>query len=327
MLNEPIDFWLTFMPKFDKQIFIMNQNPGNVHFGTLLKFLKQYFYPLLITGILSLAAGFAIWLLMPNRYLSYAVVIPNRSTVLENVLHGEDFGFEIQTDWVMDVMTSQAVKDSIVQKFHLKERYEIDTTDERSLATLDDYYYDYIKIKKNRRNSIAVTVVDFNPDTAAAIANEIVRIASLVREELLNRNKKRALESITAEYTLKTKQFEDFLRTRGKMESVEDADSELPRMKKRRTRLSLEEELYYLEYERSYLEYMAAKDKYQKALQSVENAPPDVYLVSEAVPRYDKVSPKLSVILPLAFLGSEILMICLLMIVSSWKEARNQLED
>ncbi|MEX0982227.1 MAG: hypothetical protein WD577_10460 [Bacteroidales bacterium] len=150
-----------------------------------------------------------------------------------------------------------------------------------------------ISIDKNRYHSVSVKVKDTDPQRAADMANDIVRLGDVVKNNMLIENKMAAVNFAKEQYLAKQKELEV---TEKSMHLIFSGErnlnvEEMIEMKKAET-------IYYMELE----ELLERKNYYHTLLQSMETSLPHSYIISPAVASFDIVWPKRWIIsLALAF--------------------------
>lgn len=140
--------------------------------------------------VLSVAAS----LILPKIYAATASVFPPQrdgllgsgmaGTRLESgagALAGSFFGIKSPADVWVGVLKSTTVRDALIEKFQLKERYGTRTMDETRKVLASK-----VSITKDKDEIIHITVEDRDPDTAAGIANAFT-------EELDNVNRRTSM--------------------------------------------------------------------------------------------------------------------------------------
>jgi tyrosine-protein kinase Etk/Wzc len=166
----------------------MEHNTGILYLLKLL-FLKRK--PLSIVAVLSAIAGVALAYSIPVYYKSEAVFYPlSPQSYDPRFLFSAGginfFGSGEDADRIITIGNSSKISEYVIKKYDLRERYDIDSTDPLSSINTEKKFYKNYKISEDDRSAISVTVYDKNPDTAAIIANDIVKqIDSLNRLPLI----------------------------------------------------------------------------------------------------------------------------------------------
>lgn len=135
--------------------------------SNLLKLVDKWKYHLLvIVGVAAILAGiFSGPTFITPMYKSYAVAYP------ANI---EPYSEESETEQMLQIINSQEIIDSVIEKFDLAKHYEIDKDYVYWRTTLLYEYHQNIGISKTPYESVLIEVLDKNPDTAMLIVNAIL---------------------------------------------------------------------------------------------------------------------------------------------------------
>jgi len=153
--------------------------------------------------IVCLSSSLIVIFLVESQFESSIIIYPTTTSSVSQALLVEhnpyrkdvlEFGEEEQTEELLQVLNSDAIRDSIINKFDLYAHYGIDSLDNFHKTTINNTFDDLIKVKKTQFNSIKVTVLDKNPKTAAEIANSYLYFMDSVINSI---RKKRANQSLT----------------------------------------------------------------------------------------------------------------------------------
>ena len=142
-----------------------------------LKLLMKWKYQLLI--IILVTAGLAALFSGPRfitpLYKSYAVVYPSNLQL---------YSKESATEQMMQVVNSQDITDSVINKFDLLKHYKIDTNYKYFRTKLLRLYGEYIKISKTSYEAVDVEVLDRNPDTAKQMVDAILHFYNIKMQNM-----------------------------------------------------------------------------------------------------------------------------------------------
>jgi capsule polysaccharide export protein KpsE/RkpR len=75
---------------------------------------------------------------------------------------------------MLEIMTSDDIKFSIIEQYDLYEHYYLDSTANGSLAKMMKYYDDNVIIEKTPNDAVKITVCDEDPQVAANMVNSII---------------------------------------------------------------------------------------------------------------------------------------------------------
>lgn len=127
---------------------------------------KWKYHLLIIVGIAAiLAAIFSGPTFITPMYKSYAVVYP------ANV---EPYSEESETEQMLQIMNSQDIIDSVINKFDLSKHYKIDPDYKYYQTILLYEYHQNVQISKTPFESVLIEVFDKSPDTAKLIVDAIL---------------------------------------------------------------------------------------------------------------------------------------------------------
>lgn len=262
-----------------------------VYFYTWRKLLLGFCAAGLITG--ALLAFF-----LPRKYNSTAVVFPSRTNLADKVLYDEDFGYEVHAEWLMEILNSSAIFDSLLVTGKLAEHYEVDTTSKYWRKTTQDEYEQHVTVLKSFRKSLSISVNDKDPEFAKWMCDEILRLANVVRESMLKANKGQAIAILEEELGQRKAELQNFEKEND--ETLSDPSLQITKDKFDRFRsTTLQQEKLLLQYETLLARYSDAKYRYEDAVRRFENSIPAIYIISPPQVNYKKVFPKFSVFLPL----------------------------
>ena len=175
--------------------------------------LSRWWKVLLLIGAVAFTLTFIAVKLATPLFESYAILYPTRSNNREKQLEEFAYGFEIQSERLMQLLESDIILDSVSQRFGLTNHYDIDTTDIAWYDRLLKKARDRIRFHKTRYSSVVISVMDEKPETAAAIANDIARLVNGVNADIVKSNAREVLEAVEEEYE----------RRRGRVSVINDS--------------------------------------------------------------------------------------------------------
>lgn len=135
----------------------------------LLKILIKWKYHLLIFFLVT--TGVAIFFSGPRfivpLYKSYAIVYPDNL---------KPYSEESTTEQMIQVLQSQGIVDSMIERFNLAQHYEIDPHYKYFMTELMRLYHDNVSIKKTSYEAVEIEVLDKDPDTAKLMVDAILSL-------------------------------------------------------------------------------------------------------------------------------------------------------
>ena len=133
----------------------------------LLKAVLKWKWHIVAVTIVAVVAGaiFSGPTFITPKFKSEAVLYPNGLS---------EFSDETYTEQMLQVMESQEIMDSVVEKFDLMNHYEIDKNYKYAKTALIGEYRDRISISKTPYDAVKIKVLDKDPQIAYNIVNEII---------------------------------------------------------------------------------------------------------------------------------------------------------
>lgn len=136
-------------------------------FRSLLKLVKKNFKLLAILAIISAIAGtiFSGPSFIRPKFKSTLVVFP---------INIFPVSIESETEQAQQIFLASAIRDSVIDKFNLWDHWGIAKDGDKAAYWMDLEYQTNISIARSQYESVVVKVMDYSPDTAKLIADEIL---------------------------------------------------------------------------------------------------------------------------------------------------------
>ena len=177
---------------------------SNFNFLWLISVIKKYLRVLvglfLLTSVLS---AFVSLFLIEEKFRSSVIIYPTTTSSISQALlvkHNPyrkdvlEFGEEEHAEQLLQVLHSDEIKVSIVDRFDLFDHYNINKLDLHHKTLMNEVYYKAVTIKKTKLNSIEISVLDKDPQVASDIANEYLDLIDFVIARIRQNRAKQALE-------------------------------------------------------------------------------------------------------------------------------------
>lgn len=141
---------------------------------------KSIFIALVVSLVVSAAGS---WFLLDNYYQSTAIFYPvnqaatDRGALFGNqLISGENgyYGSKHDANRVLTIANSRPVIDYVIEKYNLREHYDIDTTRRSWRTKLRKEFEENYKAIKTEKDAIEISLLDTDPELAATIVNDIV---------------------------------------------------------------------------------------------------------------------------------------------------------
>jgi tyrosine-protein kinase Etk/Wzc len=139
---------------------------------------------LILVSVIALIASVIVSLSITPRYKSSVIMFPVASiSVSKNLVETSvatsdtkdilTFGEDEEAERLLQILSSDQIREHVVKKFNLMQHYRIDTASRYPLTQLLNKYKSNIKYKRTQFLSIEIEVLDEDPQMAADIANSI----------------------------------------------------------------------------------------------------------------------------------------------------------
>ncbi|MFN0201638.1 MAG: Wzz/FepE/Etk N-terminal domain-containing protein [Bacteroidia bacterium] len=161
-------------------------------FLAFLRFLFQHKYKFLIASALGAAMALGYALFLPKKYTSIAVIYPTGGNDSEKSMQ---FGLDLHSDQIMQILISNAMRDSLVKTFHLTDYYGIDKQQPDWEATLDKKYRADVSFSKTRYLSMQIQVSTQKTELSAQMANKIIDYTTLIYNGVLGQSTQKLKEN------------------------------------------------------------------------------------------------------------------------------------
>lgn len=291
---------------------------------SLIQYLIKWKKPLMVIAILTAVVSSVVSLFIHDKYQSSVILYPTTTSSISKALISEhnsgkedilEFGDVEQAEQLIQILNSDEIRDKIVKKYNLVEHYCINPGDKYKNTKLNGRYQDNISFKLTKYMAVEIKVLDYNPDTAALIANEIAMLLDTVKNRMRKDIAEEAFRIVEKEYMYQkgyVQKLEDSLTTLREY-GVIDYESQAERITeqmatailqgKQSAVKALEEKLAVLskyggayvsirdqlEYEKKQLTFIHAK--YQEAKVDAENNLQHKFIVNRAFPAEKPVYP------------------------------------
>ncbi len=156
--------------------------------------------PLIIVTILGAIVSVVVSLMLPNYFKATSVLFPttfispSTSTLHINTNQETDpllIGDEDDLEKMIQLLQSDFITNSIIQKYNLIEHYGLSADDPHLNNKLQKTYEGNVTFNKTPYQGVIISVVDIDPQLAADMANDI---ASLYDTLVFNMQKQRSEE-------------------------------------------------------------------------------------------------------------------------------------
>ncbi len=151
----------------------------------LLVFLYRWRKVIISITAVGFAASILVSLLIRNKYKSTVILFPTTTSSVSKALLGDNrsskddilqFGEEEEAEQMLQILNSNVIRDSIIERYHLLEHYDIDPESETKQTDLYREYEGNITFQRTEFMSVKVEVLDTDREKAALMANDIAAL-------------------------------------------------------------------------------------------------------------------------------------------------------
>ena len=209
---------------------MLNKVKGSEDFDSsnFIVFMIQWRKPLLYVTLAALIASivFSSPLFITPKYKSTVIMFPTSSNSISKALLAEttgekqdilQFGEEEQTEQMLQILSSNLIRDRIIIKYNLMEHYEIKPDAKYKFTKLYETYEENVTFRRTEYMAVKITVFDKDPVLAAKMANDIAELMDSTKNVMQKERAFKAFQIVEAEY----------LKLRAEVQQKEDSLSKL----------------------------------------------------------------------------------------------------
>jgi uncharacterized protein involved in exopolysaccharide biosynthesis len=192
---------------------MINKLKGSEDFDSsnFIFFLYHWRKPLIIVTLAAIVASviFSSPYFITPKYKSTVIMFPvssnsiSKALLSENVGENQDilqFGEDEQSEQMLQILSSNRIRDRIIDKYNLMEHYNIKPETKYKYTKLYDTYEENIEFRRTEYMAVKITVLDKDPKIAAAIANDIAELLDSTKNAMQKERAVKAFKIVEAEY-------------------------------------------------------------------------------------------------------------------------------
>lgn len=299
----------------------------------LIRFLIGKWKQIAIFCFVAILGTGIITFFLDKKYVSYGIIFPSNNNSVESVIDNPTVGYDVEADRLLQMLLSDAVFDSVSNRFDLVKYYEIDTTDSDWRDKLHENYSEDISFTRSQYMSIIISAKTSSPQLSADIVNYIIDRCDGLRNRLFKQNMLTAFNAIEKEYREKKNTVDTLEKQISVLRSQTNAEIVLmpngqyvvgngstPEKSAINTKLERTMNLYVNEQHR----LNDISGRYDKAKAQYERPVTLVFVLDRATPSYHKVSPSYTINLATAAITSLVFAIFYLMLAERFRNIRKK---
>ena len=154
----------------------------------LIQFFINHRRILLFALVISIVASVVVTLVMKSKYESSGIIFPTPTNSPDKILAEPQFGYEVDADWLMQVLKSEIVRDSLNKTFNLTEYFDLDVNKHGWIDDLRKKYENMMSFERTRYMSIEIKAKTEDPELSANIVNFVIDNIDPIREHIFKAN-------------------------------------------------------------------------------------------------------------------------------------------
>jgi uncharacterized protein involved in exopolysaccharide biosynthesis len=179
--------------------------------GNLIIFFYKWRKPLIIVVIVAALGSWFFscpWFITP-KFQSAVIMYPASSSSVSRALlsdqsaKGQDlvsFGEDEQAEQLLQILSSNKIRDRIIQKFNLVKHYRIDSSSRYKNESLYKEYDKNIAFRRTEYMAVQISVLDKDPQMAADIANKIADLLDSAKNQMQRQRAYSGYKIVETEY-------------------------------------------------------------------------------------------------------------------------------
>jgi len=110
------------------------------------------------------------------------------------------FGSEEESEHLLQILNSAQIRDRVVEKYNLLDRYDIGAQDPHKQSHLIKNYENSVFFERTKYGSIRIEVIDNDKDTASLMANTISDLVDSIKNKILRQRAGDAFRIVKRKY-------------------------------------------------------------------------------------------------------------------------------
>ncbi|MBN8703716.1 MAG: hypothetical protein J0M08_11675 [Bacteroidetes bacterium] len=279
---------------------------------------KENFRLLIITVLGCTLLAIAFSFLIRPRYLAKTSFFVPSGISFEQVIDNPQFGYDIDADRLLQLLSSEELKFAVINKFDLINYFEIDTTEYDWRAKISEKFDKRIVSNRTKVMSIVISAETHDPYFSAEIISYMLEYVQQMRQRIYKTNTQQAVFAFESELKKKKVEVDSLkaailtIRKTLKINNVALVNSQLLMSSDRHvdnpeqeTELETLTQKYINEHNR----LNDLKGKYENAMNIQNRKVPQLYIIDKPTPLFKKVFPLLGFTAAIGFFGSLFLML------------------
>jgi hypothetical protein len=179
--------------------------------SNFIAFIYQWRKTFLIVGLgaILLSTIFSSKYFITPLFKSQVILYPTSTNAISKALLSTtyggkedilEFGEDEQVEQMLQILSSNKIRDSIILKYHLMQHYKIKESDPYKYTKLYQRYESDVQFKRTENSAVRILVYDSDAQQAADIANDIASLYDVVKNNMKQKRALMGFEIVKREY-------------------------------------------------------------------------------------------------------------------------------
>jgi capsular polysaccharide biosynthesis protein len=264
----------------------------------------------IVLAVIIAAAGSAIVTAFLNKeYYAYGIVFPASNNSVEASAENPNVGYDFDADRLLQLLFSEQVFDSVVNKFDLDKYYGYNKSNQDWRDEVKESYSQNITFTRTQYMSVVIGAQTREPELSRDIVNYILDLVNRLRNRVFKINQLQALESLELETENQKKVVDSLekevalLRSKTDVELLIMPNSQYviqSKTNKESAAITTELERAMNQYIYEQFRYNDVNGRYEKTKALYDRPLTRVFVVDRATASYKKVFPSYTMNISLA---------------------------
>ncbi len=185
--------------------------PQHTNNNDIMLFLFRWRKPLIIIGIVSTILSLVLSspLFITPLFKSSVILYPASSNAISKALLNVNataeqdilqFGEDAQTEQMLQILNSNAIRDKVIQKFNLADHYGIKSGSKYFYTRLYNRFKSNVTFKRTEYMAVKISVLDTDPQMSADIANGIAALLDSVKIDMQRQRASQGFKIVESAY-------------------------------------------------------------------------------------------------------------------------------
>lgn len=289
---------------------------------SLLILHRWRFTAALFAGIII---ALVLFILIPSRYRSYATVYPYNSFARDQLVSNPQFGHEVDSDRLLQILESNDIRSSICKEFNLVRYYDIDTARFDWEDKLAEYFYRDISFTRTRYLSVNIMAEMEDPELSRTVVNRIIELTNDFQAKVYTQNIRKEVEylqSNLAQQQLRVDSIEKQIYALKKPDQpmhilynhLLAAGKEQPKPEVFQFVDSPELEKLVEDYKFEYSKLLSLRDQARNIENQSRRPVPNLYIVDHPRASHKRIYPRLTILLPICTVSALVITLVILLL-------------